>query len=152
MKPLLCTLLLLSVSACSASTSSEENPIEVQRTETPEQATKERFEDILELMELCDESLAPLFDGEWEGGDQARKQLGLEAQMLVHGFARLQTTLKPKDVDPDFIEFSKTTQSFMQKIVTATNQDSASVQTLFADPRTTNQLHCGRCHDKYRDN
>jgi cytochrome c553 len=152
MKQLLCTLVLLLVAACSASSSSDESHDQPQSAITPEQAAKEKFESILEIMELSDESLAPLFDCDWVGNEEVRKQLAFDAEMLTYGFAWLQTTLRPKSVEQDFIDDSKGTQAFMQKLASAARQGNDSVRSLFADPRATSQRHCGRCHDKYRDN
>ncbi len=139
-------VLLLSFLACASDTTSKEG-----QTTRPAKAVETEFEDIQEVMELTDETIDPFFEGDWNGDQESRKELALHAEKLVRGFGLLQTSLKPKDVEADFSEWAKDMQGFLGQLATAAKKDTPSVQALFADPRSIGKNHCGRCHDKYRD-
>ena len=147
----LCTWLLIALSACSSDPTVPKEEDARPGSSAILQAARDKFEDIIEVMDLTDETLDPLFQGEWAGGEEAREELARHAEMLTHGFAWLQTSIRPKNVGPDFDGFAKDTGTFMEKLAAAAHEDSAAVRALFRDPRAVGQNYCGRCHDKYRD-
>lgn len=147
----LCALLLIAFPACSSGPSEPMDDDAGPGSTEVTQAAKDKFEDIIDVMDLTDETLDPLFQGAWEGDPAARLRLAHDAELLKQGFAMLQSSIRPKNVEADFDGFARDTGAFMNKLAAAAHQDSAAVKTLFADPRAVGKNYCGRCHEKYRD-
>lgn len=147
----LCALLLIALPACSSGPRVPEGDSAASGSSAATQAAMDKFEDIIDVMDLMDETLDPLFHGTWPADLMARKKLAHSAQMLTHGFAMLQTSIRPKNVEADFDGFAQDTGAFMKKLAAAADQDNAAVKALFADPRSVGKQYCGRCHQKYRD-